>query len=701
MFDNQNQNNQAAPSINGEGQPLDSFNQPVEIKTDFQSSLSNEQPLSPGVVDNSVRPPEGPVSFQPPAAPITSQQFSQPDLTIAEIGGQTPESLSREPVFVPPSSPPISQPVEARSFNTPELAKKDIIQKADDIESGGEGMVHVMADKFKKFKPKAPGGGNKKTKLIIGLIVLLLIIAGAAFYFLGQQYLPGIWPKVKEQPKESMEKVSQETVETEKTEELAAPVDKTIKKETLDELGGEIVKAEFLIPAGALEKDLEIEIINGLLTVEESAEYEKDYKVIGGVYKFSAKKGMEEKPISEIIFNKPGVLKVFYNQTAISEDWESDLALAYFKDSLWTPLTFTLDTEKNELTAELSFFPSEIIALVVDKTKTVPKVEKFQIAPEIASSLDTDNDGLTDVEENVYQTEVSNPDTDSDGAADGQELLNLNDPLQSGETKLATSSLISVYTNPTFSYSFFYPSSWLVKAIPETDNQEVLVITNTGEFFSVTVDNNSENLSAADWYLKQSPNVDKNLLTTVLVNNYEAVWNPEHLTIYIIKEDKVYILSYNVGTEKEANFKTTFEMIINSFQFVVKTVSRPDGSLIKYGGQEQIYLIDNGKKRAFASLELFEKLGFKQDEVVEIPETEVYPDGEPINWRLDGALIKYPEQPGVYLIEDGKKRAFASGEIFEKLGFKWDQVVEVSNEEIYPDGPIINSDTTTSESAVE
>ncbi|MCH7759438.1 hypothetical protein IID20_03715, partial [Patescibacteria group bacterium] len=215
-----------------------------------------------------------------------------------------------------------------------------------------------------------------------------------------------------------------------------------------------------------------------------------------------------------------------------------------------------------------------------------------------------------------------------------------------------------------------------------------------GEFFSITIENNPERLAPIDWYLNQSPNTDINLLSETIVNNEQAVWNPKHLTIYITKEDKVYVLSYNIGTEKETNFTTTFEMMINSFQFVIQLQGRSSGTLIKYPDLPEVYLIENGLKRAFQSGDIFEKLGFKWENVIEIPLNETYADGDAITGRLDGTLIKYFDNPGIYLIKNSQKRAFQSGDIFEALGYKWDDVIEISVDEIYPDGPIIEGNIT-------
>ena len=48
--------------------------------------------------------------------------------------------------------------------------------------------------------------------------------------------------------------------------------------------------------------------------------------------------------------------------------------------------------------------------------------------------VDTDNDGLSDVDEIYkYKTDPNNPDTDGDGYLDGEEIVNGYDPLRNAE----------------------------------------------------------------------------------------------------------------------------------------------------------------------------------------------------------------------------------------------------------------------------
>ena len=57
----------------------------------------------------------------------------------------------------------------------------------------------------------------------------------------------------------------------------------------------------------------------------------------------------------------------------------------------------------------------------------------------------------------------------------------------------------------------------------------------------------------------------------------------------------------------------------------------PNGCLIRYAGQSDIYLIEQGKKRQIISSEVFENNHFKWSDVVEVDLTETYEDGSAIS----------------------------------------------------------------------
>lgn len=184
----------------------------------------------------------------------------------------------------------------------------------------------------------------------------------------------------------------------------------------------------------------------------------------------------------------------------------------------------------------------------------------------LPSSLDSDRDGLTDTEEEVFGTEKNKPDSDSDSYSDGQEIGAGYDPLGSG--RLVSSTAIKIYTNQDYQYSLLYPQAWLAQATG-SDNKEVLFTADTAEFVEVLVSDNPSSLTATEWYLSQFPGLTEEDLTLIETwENQEGVLSLDGNTIYFAVNDYVYLITYNTGTRTEANFRATFEMMFQSFEIV-------------------------------------------------------------------------------------------------------------------------------------
>ncbi len=169
-----------------------------------------------------------------------------------------------------------------------------------------------------------------------------------------------------------------------------------------------------------------------------------------------------------------------------------------------------------------------------------------------------------------------------------------------------------------------------------------------------------------------------------------------------------------------------------------------------------IYLLVSDGKRKFSNMKAFDKFGFMQDDILEVEESDVseIPDLDPITektvfpqgalvkstksntvwyveasvkhaipdmafikiyfhgrpirtvtqakidsyetgevYRLqDGELVRGKSSPAVYVVEDGQLRAIPSAEIFETLGWKWQNVVTFPDRVIatYEIGPNFN-----------
>lgn len=185
----------------------------------------------------------------------------------------------------------------------------------------------------------------------------------------------------------------------------------------------------------------------------------------------------------------------------------------------------------------------------------------------LKTSLDSDNDSLTDKEEGLYNTDPNKPDTDDDGFVDGVELTNLYNPRGFTPVRLEDSGLVNRYTNTTYKYHIFYPVKWLARALDET-NQEAIFTSDTGEFMQVIVQENINHLSLIDWYKTQVPeiNIEQIEYITNKSKSLTGIRNLDGLTIYFGNENYIYSIAYNIGTKTELNFSSTLTMMYKSFE---------------------------------------------------------------------------------------------------------------------------------------
>jgi hypothetical protein len=87
------------------------------------------------------------------------------------------------------------------------------------------------------------------------------------------------------------------------------------------------------------------------------------------------------------------------------------------------------------------------------------------------------------------------------------------------------------------------------------------------------------------------------------------------------------------------------------------------------------------------------QLNFPSYKIIKVTSAELdkYPRFEPVKLK-DGLLIKEQGKQHVYFTSNGTKRPIASGEAFEKLGFKWNNVIELDEKSLsnIPDGAYID-----------
>jgi len=127
-------------------------------------------------------------------------------------------------------------------------------------------------------------------------------------------------------------------------------------------------------------------------------------------------------------------------------------------------------------------------------------------------------------------------------------------------------------------------------------------------------------------------------------------------------------------------------LIVCAFLFPLQTnastVSFPNGILLKATNNPKVYYIENGKRRPIESPNMLRSQFRWEDLVVSTPvEVDAIPMGAEMTYR-DGSLLS--NRGVVYVISDGSLRPIESPTTFSQKGYKWSNVIAVSDAELAP-----------------
>ena len=117
----------------------------------------------------------------------------------------------------------------------------------------------------------------------------------------------------------------------------------------------------------------------------------------------------------------------------------------------------------------------------------------------------------------------------------------------------------------------------------------------------------------------------------------------------------------------------------------------PNGVIIKAVNNPKVYYIENGKKRPIESPNMLTSQFRWQDMIIASPvEVDAIPTGAEMTYG-DGSLLS--NRGAVYVISDGKRRPIDSPSTFVQKGYKWSNVIAVSDAELapHPQGDILTT----------
>lgn len=180
------------------------------------------------------------------------------------------------------------------------------------------------------------------------------------------------------------------------------------------------------------------------------------------------------------------------------------------------------------------------------------------------AGLDTDSDGLTDLEEELFKADARNPDSDGDGFLDGNEVFHLYNPNGRAPARLIDAGLVKVVSG-SIGWSMQVPVAWNVPAVGEGTN--LTIPSGHGETFRLTIDDNPKQLPILEWYLAKNPDVKAGqVLQYRSKQGYEGIIGADLLTTYIPWGDRVFVFSYRLDNQPFINFRTTYAMMLNSLR---------------------------------------------------------------------------------------------------------------------------------------
>lgn len=227
-----------------------------------------------------------------------------------------------------------------------------------------------------------------------------------------------------------------------------------------------------------------------------------------------------------------------------------------------------------DVTAQAGTSYSYRVIAIGEGGESLPSPEATVTLPELAitpppgptlppGGLDSDSDGLSNTEEALFGTDANRPDSDGDNYLDGNEVFHLYNPQVKAPSRILDSELVKALTSPV-GWTMFVPSKW-TSSLDTPDGSRATLTTETGEQFLMSVEDNLARQPLLEWYLAKTPGVTSTEVRSFTTKGgLQGIFSPDRLQAMFAWEDKVFVLKYTLGTQTFVNYRTTFEMMMNS-----------------------------------------------------------------------------------------------------------------------------------------
>ncbi len=200
----------------------------------------------------------------------------------------------------------------------------------------------------------------------------------------------------------------------------------------------------------------------------------------------------------------------------------------------------------------------------------------------LTMAIDTDNDGLSDTEEQLFKSDINVIDTDEDTYEDSLEIKNLYSPSNTAPETLLGAGLVAEFTSDLEKYKLLYPTAWKVQKIDVDDSNVIFVSEQSSEYVEFKVEENPGELALNQWVKLKMQNLKlkfkANYSEEEFVNKDKSLTGillPELFMAFYANGNKIYSLTYQFDLEKPLSYRTTFLMFVKSFRLVIEEEPAP------------------------------------------------------------------------------------------------------------------------------